>query len=70
MHLTGELYSGNWSRMDCGHRRVEMLDIEHMTLLHLALERLDPKEDEEDDPEPLTDAVRALAGADRERRWS
>jgi ankyrin repeat protein len=60
-HLTGELYSGNWGKMDAETGELEMLDIEHMTLLHLALERLDPKEDEVDDPEPLPDAVRAEA---------
>tara|TARA_B100000795_G_scaffold247758_1_gene214161 strand:- start:2 stop:658 length:657 start_codon:yes stop_codon:yes gene_type:complete len=60
-HLTGELYSGNWGKMDADTGELEMLDIEHMTLLHLALERLDPKEDEVDDPEPLTDAACAEA---------
>ena len=64
-HLTGELYDGNWGKKDEETGEVEMLDIEHMTLLHLALERLDPREDEMDDemddPEPLPDAVRAEA---------
>ena len=65
-HLTGELYDGNWGKKDEETGEVEMLDIEHMTLLHLALERLDPREDEmdddmDDDPEPLPDAVRAEA---------
>ena len=65
-HLTGELYDGNWGKKDEETGEIEMLDIEHMTLLHLALERLDPREDEmdddmDDDPEPLPDAVRAEA---------
>ena len=64
-HLTGELYDGSWGKKDEETGEVEMLDIEHMTLLHLALERLDPREDEMDDdmddPEPLPDAVCAEA---------
>ena len=60
-HLTGELYDGNWVKKDEETGEVEMLDDEHMTLLHLALERLDPREDEMDDPEPLPDVVRAEA---------
>lgn len=60
-HLTGELYDGSWGKKDEETGDVEILDIEHMTLLHLALERLDPREDEIDDPEPLPDAVRAEA---------
>jgi len=59
--LTGDLYSGNWGKKDADTGELGELDIEHMTLLHLALERLDPKEDEDDDPVPLTAAARAEA---------
>jgi len=61
-HLNGELWNGNWGKKMADGQLAE-LDIEHMSPLHLALERLNPNEDEDDDDdvEPLSDAARAEA---------
>ena len=63
--LRGELWNGNWGKKAAGGK-IEQLDTEHMTLLHVALERLDQseREDEEggdEDTAPLSDAARAEA---------
>ena len=61
-HLRGELWNGNWGKK-AADGELEELDVEHMTLLHLALERLEPNEEEDDDDDapPLSDAARAEA---------
>ncbi len=63
----GGLFNGNWGKK-AANGGLEELEIEHMTLLHLALQRLDPSSgdddmDDEDEDEPLTDAARAEAVA-------
>ena len=62
-HIKGELYSGGWGKKAADGQLVE-LDVEHMTLLHCALERLNPQEDEDDDDvEPPSDAEQTEAYA-------
>ena len=47
-HRKGNLFNGNWGKK-ATDGALEELDIEHMTLLQCAVERLDPKTDEQDD---------------------
>ena len=63
-HLTGSLFNGSWGKKQANGQIAE-LDVEHMTLLHMAFERLAPKEegDDDEDPDnptpPLSDAEKA-----------
>lgn len=65
-HLKGGLYNGQWGKKAADGELAE-LDVEHMTLLHLAVEHLDPKTklsldaDEEDEVDPLSGAARVKA---------
>jgi len=47
-HLRGELFEGNWGKKTADGR-LEELDVEHMSPLHLALERLCPSDEDEDE---------------------
>ena len=62
-HLKGALWNGNWGKK-ASDGQLEELDVQHMTLLHVALERLDPNVDDDDDDDDgdeaaLSDAARA-----------
>ena len=59
-HLKGDLWNGNWGKK-AADGELEELDVEHMNFLHLALERLDPNVDEDDDDGP----TRTISGAAR-----
>ena len=60
-HLKGGLYRGNWGKKGADGE-LEALDVEHMTPLHLALERLDTSDADDDaDAQPLSDAARGEA---------
>ena len=63
-HLCGGLWNGNWGKK-MANGGLEELDVEHMTPLHIALERLDPTVDEDDDEDEkfISDAERAKAVA-------
>ena len=61
----GSLWNGDWGKKKADGS-LDELDTEHMTIFHLALERLDPSagdddddDDSDDDAEPLSDAARA-----------
>ena len=68
-HLSGEYYgSSNWGKKDADGE-LEELDNEDMTMLHLALERLEPDEDEDsDDDEEMVDVSEAPDGLTDKQR--
>jgi len=47
-HRQGELYNGQWGKKNAEGQVVE-LDSEHMTMLHLAIERIEKDDDDDDD---------------------
>ena len=47
-HRVGELWNGNWGKKEANGELAE-LAVEHLTLLHVALERLVPDVEDEDD---------------------
>ena len=63
-HRVGELWNGNWGKREADGELAE-LDVEHLTLLHVALERLVPDVEDEDDEDdagpPISDAAKAEA---------
>ena len=65
-HRVGELWNGNWGKKEANGELAE-LDVEHMTMLHIALERLVPDVEDEDDDDadgpgpPISEAARTEA---------